>query len=58
MKFILTGLALGVAWALMQYTRGTITEPAALAGPVVLFGLFGAVLWGVRVLLERYRGGR
>ena len=56
MKYVLVGLAFGLAWAAIQYVRGTVTEPAALLGPVLLFGIFGAVLWGVRVLLVRWKG--
>lgn len=55
MKYVVVGLAFGLSWAGIQYFNGAITEPAALAGPVLLFGIFGAVLWGVRALIVRLR---
>lgn len=56
MKYVLVGIAFGVAWAAIQYSRGTITDIVALLGPVLLFGLFGAVLWGLRVLIVKWQG--
>ena len=58
MRYIAIGLAFGCAWAAIQYFRGEVTAPAALAGPVVLCGLFGALLWGVRAALIRLVGRR
>ena len=58
MKYVVVGLAFGLSWAGIQYFNGAITEPAALAGPVVLFGIFGAVLWGIRTLVLRLRRNR
>lgn len=55
MRYVLVGLAFGLVWAAIQYARDTVTEPAALIGPVVLFVLFGAVLWGIRVLILHFR---
>lgn len=61
MRYIVIGLAFGLAWAMMQYTTGAITEPVKLAGPVLLCGAFGALLWGARAavlrLARRRRGG-
>lgn len=51
MRYVLVGLAFGLVWAAIQYTRDTVTEPAALLGPVLLFVLFGAVLWAVRAII-------
>ena len=56
MRYILVGLAFGLAWAGMQYARGEITDPVALAGPVILFAVFGAILWGIRVIVLLLRG--
>ena len=58
MRYIAVGLAFGCAWAAIQYFRGELTAPAALAGPVVLCGLFGALLWGARAALIRLAGKR
>ena len=59
MRYIVVGLAFGLAWAAMQAVRGETSEPAVLAVAVVICGLFGAVLWGIRsmVLRWRQRGG-
>ncbi len=58
MRYIAVGLAFGSAWAALQYFRGEVTALPALAGPVVLCGLFGALLWGARVALIRFAGRR
>ncbi len=60
MRYILVGLAFGLAWAAMQVVRGETSEPAVLAGAVLICGLFGALLWGLRSLALRLRrrGGR
>ena len=59
MRYIVVGLAFGLAWAAMQVVRGETSEPAVLVIAVVICGLFGAVLWGIRsmVLRWRQRGG-
>lgn len=54
MKYILVGLTFGVAWAAMQYARGT--QPPEAAMLIILCGAFGALLWGARVLFLRFRG--
>jgi hypothetical protein len=56
MRYIVVGLAFGVVWAIMQWSRGEVTEPVALAVPVLLSGAFGALLWGLRALVLRFRG--
>ena len=60
MRYIVVGLAFGLAWAAMQVVRGDTSEPIVLAAAVVICGLFGAVLWGIRSLVLRWRqrGGR
>lgn len=58
MRYVAVGLAFGCGWAAIQYFRGEVTEPAALAGPVLLCGLFGALLWGLRAALIRLVGKR
>ena len=59
MRYIAVGLAFGLAWVAMQVVRGDGSEPAVLAGAVIVCGLFGAVLWGIRSLVLRWcqRGG-
>ena len=56
MRYIAVGLAFGCGWAAIQYFRGEVTGPSALAGPVLLCGLFGALLWGLRAALIRLVG--
>ena len=58
MRYIAVGLVFGCGWAAIQYFRGEIADLAALAGPVLLCGLFGALLWGLRALLIRAVGRR
>lgn len=58
MRYIAVGLAFGCGWAAIQYFRGEIADLAALAGPVLLCGLFGALLWGLRAVLIRAVGRR
>ncbi len=55
MRYIVVGLAFGLAWAAMQAVRGATSEPAVLAVAVVICGLFGAVLWGIRLLVLKWR---
>ncbi len=58
MRYIVVGLAFGLAWAAMQVVRGDTAEPAVLAAAVVICGLFGAVLWAIRSLVLRWRRRR
>ena len=55
MRYIVVGLAFGLAWAAMQVVRGDASEPAELVAAVIVCGLFGAVLWGIRSLVLRWR---
>lgn len=58
MKYIGVGLVFGLIWALLMWARGDLESPVAAIGPIILFGAFGAVLWGARALLLHFRGGR
>ena len=58
MRYIAVGLAFGCGWAAIQYFRGEMADIPALAGPVLLCGLFGALLWGLRAVLIRVVGRR
>jgi hypothetical protein len=58
MRYVLVGLAFGLAWAAMQLFRDQPIEPAAMIVAVAACGLFGAVLWGIRALTLRWRRGR
>ncbi|NQU70843.1 MAG: hypothetical protein HQ514_09850 [Rhodospirillales bacterium] len=49
------GLLCGGVWAVIQWTRGDITEPAALAIPILFSGMFGGVLWVMRKLVIALR---
>ncbi len=54
MRYIVIGMLFGGVWAIIQMARGDITDPAALAIPVLFCGMFGAILWGVRALVRRF----
>ena len=58
MRYIAVGLAFGLVWAVMQVVRGDTAEPAMLVVAVIVCGLFGAVLWGIRSLALRLRRRR
>ena len=55
LRYIAVGLAFGLAWAAMQVVRGEASEPFGLVVAVLICGLFGAVLWGIRSLVLRLR---
>ena len=48
LRYVAIGLAFGLIWAAMQYANGQIRDVATLAGPVIVFGLAGLVMWGLR----------
>lgn len=55
MRYIIIGLLFGGVWGVIQLARGDITEPVALAIPIIFCGIFGGVLWGVKTLAQRMR---
>jgi len=55
MRYIVVGCLFGGVWAVIQWARGDITEPVALAIPILFCGIFGGVLWGLRTLVIKFR---
>lgn len=55
LRFVTIGLAFGLVWATMQYINGHIRDFTALAGPVVVCGGAGLLMWGLRKLVQRLR---
>lgn len=47
-RHVAIGLGFGLAWAAVQYVNGQIRDVAALAGPVLVFGLAGIATWLLR----------
>lgn len=47
-RYVLIGLGFGLIWAVIQYTNGNVTDFNILAGPVIVFGAMGLVMWGIR----------
>ena len=58
LRYVAIGLVFGLVWAVMQYLNGQIRDIAALAVPVVFFGLAGLLMWGLRQVFLRLRGNR
>ncbi|MGB0631182.1 MAG: hypothetical protein ACPGRZ_10850 [Alphaproteobacteria bacterium] len=48
LRYVTIGLAFGLIWAVIQYTNGSITDFKILAGPVIVFGAAGLLMWGIR----------
>jgi|APSaa5957512535_1039671.scaffolds.fasta_scaffold748215_2 hypothetical protein len=55
MRYITIGLLFGGVWGVIQLARGDITDPVALAIPIIFCGIFGGVLWGAKILVARMR---
>lgn len=55
LRFMTIGLAFGLVWATMQYINGHIRDFTALAGPVVVCGGAGLLMWALRRVLIRFR---
>ena len=55
LRYVMIGLAFGLIWAAIQYTNGSITDFKLLAGPVVVFGVAGILMWGLRRALITLR---
>ena len=47
-RYVLIGLGFGLIWAAIQYANGNVTDLNILAGPVIVFGAMGLVMWGIR----------
>ena len=48
LQYVTIGLAFGLIWASMQYANGQIRDVTTLAGPIIVFGLAGLAMWGLR----------
>ena len=57
LRYVLIGLGFGLIWAIIQYTNGSITDFKVLAGPVIVFGAAGLLMWGLRRAVIKMRGG-
>lgn len=55
MRYITIGLLFGGVWGVIQLARGDITDPIALAIPIIFCGIFGGILWGVKNLVDKLR---
>jgi hypothetical protein len=55
MRYVAIGLLFGGVWAVIQWARGEITEPVALAIPILFCGIFGGLLWVMRKLVIALR---
>lgn len=55
-RYVGIALVFGLIWAAIQYANGQIRDPVTLAGPVILFGLVGLAMWGLRRLVVKLRG--
>ena len=55
MRYIVIGLLFGGVWGVIQLARGDITDPIALAIPIIFCGIFGGILLGVKTLVARFR---
>ena len=57
LRYVLIGLAFGLAWAVMQIANGQVRDFYALAGPVLVFGFAGIVMWCLRRVVRAIRNG-
>lgn len=55
LRYVTIGLAFGLIWAVMQYANGQIRDITALIGPVLVFGVAGLLMWGLRRFLRSMR---
>lgn len=54
-RFVTIGLAFGLVWATVQYVNGQIRDFSVLIGPVLVFGLAGLLMWGLRQAVIYFR---
>lgn len=55
LRFVTIGLAFGLVWAVMQYANGQIRDFTALAGPMIVFGGAGLLMWVLRRAVVHFR---
>jgi hypothetical protein len=55
LRYVTIGQGFGLIWAVIQYTNGSITDLKVLAGPVIVFGAAGLLMWGLRRALIALR---
>lgn len=55
LRYMTIGLAFGLIWATMQYINGQMRDIAALAGPIVVCGAAGLLMWALRRAFVRFR---
>lgn len=56
LRYVAIGLGFGIIWAAMQYLNGQIRDIPTLIGPVIVFGLAGVLMWGLRRAVKALRG--
>lgn len=54
-RFVTIGLAFGLVWATVQYVNGQIRDFSVLIGPVLVFGVAGLLMWGLRQAVIYFR---
>jgi hypothetical protein len=55
LRYVTIGLAFGLIWATMQFTKGQIRDFSALVGPVCTFGGAGFLMWCLRRAFVHFR---
>lgn len=51
LRYVMIGLGFGVIWAAIQFSNGQVRDPVALIGPLVMFVIFGFLMWLLRRLV-------
>lgn len=51
LRYVMIGLGFGVIWAAIQFSNGQVRDPVALVGPLVMFVIFGFLMWLLRRLV-------
>ena len=48
LRYVMVGFGFGVIWASIQYANGQVRDPVAMIGPLVMFVIFGFLMWVLR----------